>query len=313
MLATVADDDRMTAAMVSRTLRSWGIDARVAHDGEAAWRLLKSSVTPSLAILDWMMPGLDGIELCRRIRTDAALQGLYVVLLTGRDDRKDLIAGLDAGADDYMVKPFHVDELRARIRAGMRVAGLQTRLAEQVAELKTTRDHLAKLVSTDVLTDVYSRRWWFQAAETEFSRSRRYDRALSVLMVDLDRFKQVNDSFGHSTGDDVLQSFSLMLRNECRRSDIIGRIGGEEFAILVPEASSEAARHLAERIRVASHRLSIPTAPGLKCSCSIGVSQIRAEDNQIEDALRRADARLYEAKRLGRDCVRSNDDSVLSV
>ena len=306
MLATVAEDDRTTATMLTRALETWGFEVRVAHDGLAAWDLLNASAPPALAIVDWMMPGLDGLELCRRIRTSETLHGLYVLLLTARDQRADVVNGLDAGANDYMVKPFHFDELRARVNAGLRVAGLQNRLAERMTELQTSRDHLARLVSTDALTEVYSRRWWFQLAETEFSRSRRYHRALSVLMIDLDHFKQVNDTFGHATGDTLLQLFARMLRRECRRSDVIGRVGGEEFAVLVPEGSLEAAQHLAARINLESRRLAVPGAPDLQCSCSIGISEVREDDGGIDAALRRADAAMYAAKRSGRNCVRAS-------
>ena len=220
----------------------------------------------------------------------------------------DLVAGLDAGADDYMVKPIDMEELRARLQVGIRVANLQGRLAERVVELQGARDHLARLVSTDALTNLYSRRWWFELAATEFSRGRRYDRAFSVMVIDLDFFKQVNDNFGHDAGDKLLRAFADMLQVECRQSDILGRLGGEEFAILVPETTVGAAQKLASRISEACRNVKVAVPTGdVTCSCSIGISQVQADDDDIDDVLRRADAALYDAKRSGRDCWKAHD------
>jgi diguanylate cyclase (GGDEF)-like protein len=163
-------------------------------------------------------------------------------------------------------------------------------------------------VSTDALTNLYSRRWWFELAATEFSRGRRYDRAFSVMVIDLDFFKQVNDTFGHDAGDRLLRAFADMLQVECRQSDILGRLGGEEFAILVPETPVGAAQNIAGRIREACRKLKVTTAAGdVTCSCSIGISQVQADDDDIDDVLRRSDAALYEAKRSGRDCWKSHE------
>jgi two-component system cell cycle response regulator len=308
MRALIADDDPITRAILVKAMKPWNMEVTVATDGTEAWDALSSGQPPELAIVDWMMPGMDGIELCRRVREYPALAGIYVILLTGRGSRMDLVAGLDAGADDYMVKPIDTEELRARVQVGIRVANLQGRLAERVDELQSARDHLARLVSTDALTNLYSRRWWFELAATEFSRGRRYDRAFSVMVIDLDFFKQVNDTFGHDAGDRLLRAFADMLQVECRQSDILGRLGGEEFAILVPETPVGAAQHIAGRIREACRKLKVTTPAGdVTCSCSIGISQVQADDDDIDDVLRRSDAALYEAKRSGRDCCKSHE------
>jgi diguanylate cyclase (GGDEF)-like protein len=309
MRALIADDDPVTRAILINSLKPWNMEVTVATDGTEAWEAISSGQPPEIAIVDWMMPGLDGIELCRRIREYPALAGIYVILLTGRGSRMDLVAGLDAGADDYMVKPIDTEELRARVQVGMRVANLQGRLADRVVELQGARDHLARLVSTDALTNLYSRRWWFELAATEFSRCRRYDRAFSVMVIDLDFFKQVNDSFGHDAGDKLLRAFADMLQTECRQSDILGRLGGEEFAILVPETPVGAAQKLAGRIGDACRAVKVVTPAGdeVTCSCSIGISQVQNDDDDIDDVLRRADAALYEAKRSGRDCWKSHE------
>jgi diguanylate cyclase (GGDEF)-like protein len=171
-----------------------------------------------------------------------------------------------------------------------------------VRELRSTRDHLALLASTDALTGVYSRRWWFDTAEKEFSRARRYTRTFSLLMVDLDWFKQINDTHGHEAGDRVLNQFGQMLRQICRKSDVIGRIGGEEFSVLLPETSAKAAQTLATRITEGCRDLIVdPMAAEARCSCSIGVTEVRADDERLDSVLTRADQALYTAKRAGRN------------
>jgi diguanylate cyclase (GGDEF)-like protein len=302
MRALIADDDRTTTTILTRALHRWGVETEVANDGLAAWQVLTSGAPPSLAIVDWMMPGLEGIEICRRIRTEPSLAAMYVILLTGRDSRTDLIAGLDAGADDYMTKPIDTDVLRARVQVGTRVATQRGRLGDRVTELQSARDHLARLAATDALTELYSRRSWFELAATELSRSRRYGHRFSLLAIDLDFFKQVNDTFGHDAGDKVLQRFAEMLRLECRQSDIVGRLGGEEFALLVPETTLDEAQTIAKRIVEGCRRLRVPTPAGdVTWSCSVGISQLRSDDDDVECVLRRADAALYDAKRSGRD------------
>jgi diguanylate cyclase (GGDEF)-like protein len=302
MRALIADDDQIITTILSSVLSRMGMQVTVAHDGDVAWQALNSVQPPGLAILDWMMPNLDGLELCRRIRSSPRLAGTYVILVTARDSCEDLVSGLESGADDYMVKPINMAELQARIHVGVRVANLQQNLAHSVKDLRSTRDHLAMLVSTDVLTGVYTRRWWFDLAEKEFSRARRYERTFSLLMADLDWFKQINDTHGHETGDRILNQFGEMLRDTCRKSDVIGRIGGEEFAVLLPETPADAAQHLATRITEACHSIIVPAESGdARCSCSIGVTEVRSDDERLDGVLTRADQALYAAKRAGRD------------
>jgi diguanylate cyclase (GGDEF)-like protein len=307
MRAVIADDDPVTMAILSGALRRWGIEVIAAPDGTRAWEALAAVPAPELAIIDWMMPGLDGIEICRRIRQDDRLAGMYVLLLTGRGSRTDLVVGLDAGADDYMIKPIDTEELRARVQVGRRVATLQARLADRVSDLQTASEHLARLVSTDVLTNVYTRRSWFERAAVEFSRSLRYGRSFSLMVIDLDFFKRVNDTFGHEAGDNLLRGFADLLRDESRQSDIVGRLGGEEFALLAPETPQASAQHLAGRIRDVCRNLVVASPAGpVRCSCSIGITEFAPTDDSVESALRRADAALYEAKRSGRDCWKSD-------
>ena len=304
MRALIADDDPVTRAILIKALKPWNMEVTVAADGAEAWEALSSGQPPEIAIVDWMMPGMDGIELCRRVREYPALAGIYVILLTGRGSRMDLVAGLDAGADDYMVKPIDTEELRARVQVGMRVANLQGRLAERVVELQGARDHLARLVSTDALTNLYSRRWWFELAATEFSRCRRYDRSFSVMVIDLDYFKQVNDTFGHDAGDKLLRAFADMLQVECRQSDILGRLGGEEFAAVLYDTPHERGMAIGERLRLAfAHATKDIDGHPICATLSIGMVNCQTPLIDVPSLLAQADQALYFAKERGRNRV----------
>ena len=209
------------------------------RDGGAAWDRLRQQPDISLAIIDWIMHRRPGTLSANP--QDPTLAHIYVIVLTARHEQSDIIRGLDAGADDYVVKPFDLEELRARIRVGVRLAALQERLAAKVAELEVTRDALERLARSDALTDLCSRRRWYELADAELARFKRNHRPFSILVADLDFFKRVNDTYGHSAGDVVLKTFAQLLRDETRLSDVVGRIGGEEFAILAPDASRESA------------------------------------------------------------------------
>ena len=314
MRALIADDDRVTSAMLARTLERWHLEVVQVHDGVAAWDLLSTGNGPSLAIVDWMMPGLDGLELCRRIRTHETLTTMHVILLTSRDGHADVVAGLEAGADDYIVKPFDVDELHARVHVGVRIVTLQERLAAQVTELKVARDELSRLASTDALTDLCSRRQWLGLAANEFERYRRYRRPFSVLMADLDLFKRVNDTFGHGVGDEVLKRFADVLRLQCRTSDFAGRVGGEEFAVLLPETACPMAQDVARRIVESCRALAVSTPGGVVTfTCSIGVASSTPGDETLESIIERADSILYRAKKNGRDRVEVESSGLADV
>jgi len=307
MRALIADDDRGTTAILAKTLRRAGLEIDVKHDGNAAWEHLRSSQDATLAIIDWMMPGLDGPELCRRIRREPSLANTYVILLTGRDSRTDVVAGLDAGADDYIVKPCDLDELRARMSVGLRVLTLQENLNARIGELQDARDELSRLASTDSLTGLCSRRQWFELGAAEFSRFRRYNRPLSLLVTDLDFFKRVNDTFGHEAGDQVLRRFADVLLLHSRQTDVVGRLGGEEFAVLLPETSGRAAQEVARRVVEACREITVDEGIcRVTCSCSIGIAEAARSDASLEELLRRADQAMYDAKREGRNRWKSN-------
>jgi diguanylate cyclase (GGDEF)-like protein len=294
----IVEDEAPMRRFLSAALHSHGFRVIEAGTLAAAERLATESV-PSAILLDLGLPDGDGLTFVRSLRTWSAAP---VIVLSARDREDDKVTALDAGADDYMVKPVHVEELRARVHVGLRVVMLQESLAARVAELGAAHDHLAKLASTDALTGLYSRRGWFDLTAAEFSRCRRYGRTFSLLVADLDWFKRVNDTHGHDAGDRLLRAFADMLRSECRRSDIIGRIGGEEFVVALPETGALDAQAIAARLTERCRALAVRSAAGeIRCSCSIGVTELRAADEDVESVLRRADTALYEAKRNGRD------------
>jgi diguanylate cyclase (GGDEF)-like protein len=283
-----AEDNPVFQSMLRTLLRKWGYDAVMAQNGNEAWRILESEDAPRLAVLDWMMPGMDGVQICRRVRSAGREPYTYIVLLTARTESEDLIEGMEAGADDYLTKPFNAQELRVRIRAGRRILDLQ--------------DALRRQATHDGLTGLLNRNSILARVEEEMVRGRRESRALSLLMIDLDRFKSVNDTYGHLAGDAVLREAAARLSAASRRYDGVGRYGGEEFLVILPGCDLAAATAQAERVREAIAGLPFPI-PGreLAVTCSIGVAS--ADDLSPESLLRHADEALYQAKAQGRNRV----------
>jgi two-component system, cell cycle response regulator len=284
--------------MLRAMLTKGGYDAVLAHDGNEAWKLLQDENPPRMAILDWMMPGMDGVELCRRIRAMAREPYIYILLLTSRTEAQDLIEGMEAGADDYLTKPFNTHELRVRLRAGMRILDLQE-------ELLLAREALREQATHDALTGLLNRGAILEALQTQLSRSAREERPAAVLLVDLDCFKMINDTRGHLAGDAVLREAAQRMKSAVRRYDSVGRYGGEEFLIVLPGCSGGTAVQHAERIRHAVGGQPY-TAGGERFSitCSIGVSwRDQPAAHHADCLIREADLLLYRAKDLGRNCV----------
>ena len=294
----VAEDNPVFQSMLRNFLEKWGYQAVSVRDGEEAWKILQSDGSPRLAILDWMMPGLDGVEVCRRVRASGREPYVYIVLLTARTESRDLVEGMDAGADDYLTKPFHNQELRVRLRAGRRILDLQEALLQAREALRIQATH-------DALTGLHNRGSILEILHNELARSSREGQPLALLLADLDRFKQVNDANGHLAGDLVLRETAQRMKSALRRYDSVGRYGGEEFLVVLPGCQGATACSQAERIRGAvgsaliesgSHRLSV--------SCSIGVSYRANPTPADADALiHEADVALYVAKNLGRNQV----------
>jgi diguanylate cyclase (GGDEF)-like protein len=295
----VAEDDPIFRRVLLRWLNSWSYRVESAEDGQSAWEILQKPEAPALVILDWMMPGMDGIEVCRRIRAQSAPYR-YVLLLTAKDSKQDLIAGFEAGADDYLTKPFHAEELHSRIRAGQRILDLQDALlaAQQALRFEARHDRLTNLCNRGAIIDCLI---------SELQRRRRNKDPLGLIMADIDHFKLVNDTYGHLVGDKVLFEVARRLSLVVRSYDRTGRYGGEEFLIVVPGCNPSGLAKLAERLRLAVASKPIETDAGaLAVTVSFGLAFVPLGEEFVtncEDLLRRADDALYDAKRHGRNRV----------
>lgn len=292
----VAEDDPIFRRVLERQLNNWGYEAIVVQDGGEAWEILQQSNPPDLLILDWMMPGIDGLELCRRIRQKQSDRYQYVLLLTGKDEKEDVIEGLNSGADDYLTKPFDIGELRARLRTGKRILALQTELIQAREALRFEATH-------DALTGLWSRGATLHLLGSEMQRCARTNTSTGILMVDLDHFKNINDTYGHLIGDEVLKETAYRIGQAVRSYDFVGRYGGEEFLAILTNCTLADIRMVAERIRTAIADLPIATKTAdVKATASIGgvVTSKGAHDLEF---LAAADSALYEAKRTGRNRV----------
>ncbi len=298
MNVLIAEDDPALQHMLRTLLTKWGYEVVVAANGDAAWEILQGQDAPRLALLDWLMPGMDGVEICREARKRSAQAYCYLLLLSSKGDRVDVVDGLQSGADDYLTKPFHPDELRARLRAGERILMLEDKLvaAQQVLQFKASHDGLTGLLNRGAILETLQR---------ELQRGCREKNPLGVLLLDLDHFKSINDQKGHDVGDEVLREASRRMLASVRSYDAVGRYGGEEFLILVPGCNSANACDRAEQIRVAIAGSPIETLGGLvRVSASIGVASAVDGASWEADALvHAADVALYRAKRNGRNRV----------
>ncbi len=298
MKILIADDDPVTLHMVVSRLRQWGHEVTSCTDGEAAWNIMEAGTIPDVVILDWMMPGINGPDLCVKIRARTDCPYVYIVLLTGKKNSEDLIAGLDAGADDYLTKPFHLGELEARLRAGKRVVDLQNELigAQETLRIQAMHDSLTQLLNHGAILD---------SLLAEINRAHRAHQPLSLILADLDKFKDVNDSYGHVVGDQVLVEVARRMRNCLRSYDAIGRYGGEEFLIVLPHSEESQAIQLAERIRLAvcSEPFQLRQV-AITVTLSQGVATwMTPESIPIEPLIHAADGALYSVKNHGRNGV----------
>ena len=298
MKALIADDNAGFRHVLERMLRKWGYDVAVACDGLEAWALLQSPDPPRLAILDWMMPGLDGVEVCRRVRELNREPYVYILLLTAKDTAAELVEGMEAGADDYLRKPVDSHELRVRVRAGRRILDLQ----EEVVQ---SREALRKLATCDPLTGLWNRNAMFDIMSRELKRAKRESGKLALLMADLDHFKRINDTLGHAAGDAVLQEAARRMSSCVRPYDAVCRYGGEEFLIVLPGCDMADATLRAEEIRSAIATSPFQIAEGsLNLTCSLGVAASSGPAGYDSTALtHEADEALYVAKHNGRNRV----------
>lgn len=294
----VVDDSPDNLEIISTRLRFRGYQVEEATRGHEALDRVRES-TPDLLLLDVMLPDIDGYEISRRIKRDDSLPYVPIILVTARDSTRDKVAGLDAGADDYLTKPINFPELEARVRSMLRIKALQD-------ELERKNRRLERLSISDGLTGLFNHRHIQEVLHEEFERAKRTDEPLTVAMLDLDRFKEVNDTYGHQTGDRVLQEAAWILRDTAREIDKLGRYGGEEFLAVLPDTDIDDGAVLAERVRrrLRRHRFRIGRRSPLRMTISAGVATYPAPGvDASSELVRRADRALYAAKTAGRDRI----------
>ena len=302
MRILLVEDEEVTAAALRGIVASLGHQVTVAADGTSAWRLLQEGHIP-VVLSDWMMPGLDGLSLCRHIRGLGDSPYTYIILLSVRDRRADRMEGLRAGADDFLVKPVEAEELAVRLEIARRILSVQERLERQNARL-------TELATTDDLTGLVNRREFRRALGLNFAMAERQGLPLSLILFDIDHFKDFNDTFGHPAGDEALRTLAQVVRATCREHEPIARFGGEEFAVMLFGASREESRSAAERIRAALARCRWTHRP---LTVSFGIATSGPDVATVADLVERADAALYLSKRHGRDRVTHDDDQRLVI
>jgi diguanylate cyclase (GGDEF)-like protein len=291
----IAEDDPVSRRLLEAILVKWGYDVTVVADGSEALRLLDSADAPRLAILDWMMPGMEGVQICQRLRERKGRPYVYVLLLTARSLKQDLLQGLELGADDYLTKPFDTQELRARLHVGGRILNLQDDLlaAQEALNFRATHDSL---------TGIPNRAAIMEALAAEISRQIRDNRPFGIVLADVDHFKNVNDTYGHLSGDDVLRTIARRLRDSTRPYDSVGRLGGEEFLIVVPSSDISGTMALADRIRKNIESQPVFAQAGsIRVTVSLGVAVSVHPPCDIKTLLQLADDALYRAKENGRN------------
>ena len=297
MRILVAEDDATTRTILAGVIRKWLYDAIVVKDGQEAWEVLQQSDSPRLVILDWMMPRMSGLEVIRLVRSQLVKQPPYIILLTSKEEKESILSGLEAGANDYIKKPFDNDELNARIRVGQRSIELQASLYE-------TQNKLEHLATHDPLTGILNRRAILEQLSKELARSKRERQpgntfGLSIGFLDVDHFKQINDQYGHQAGDDTLKEISSIIASHLREYDSFGRLGGDEFLVVTPDMSLENHEGFYKRLLEIISNLKIKAGDEeISITVSLGVSLANA--NLSEDQLlSSADAAMYQAKREG--------------
>src|SRR4030042_661297 len=262
MKVMIVEDEPISRRILENFLREWGYEVISTSNGMEAWEIIRSPNAPSLVISDWMMPNMDGVELCEKIRGMEKDQYTYFILLTTRAEKGDIIKGLDSGADDFIVKPFDREELKYRVKIGERIINLEQRIMQ--------------LANTDYLTGVLNRRAFMERMEEEVNRRKRNQEEISIIITDIDHFKKVNDTFGHQVGDLVLQRFTKRISMASRSYDFTGRYGGEEFIIGLPETNMEQSLLIAERMRqnIEEMQLTVPDNPQVefRITASFGIA-----------------------------------------
>jgi len=307
MRILVAEDEPSMREMLRRVLEQWGYEVTVVSDGLEALDVLRRPDAPRLAILDWIMPGLEAPDICRQIRRHERDQYTYIILLTIKDSKNEVVEGINSGADDYITKPFDPDELRARLGAVER----KLRLNEELLAAQRT---IRKEAMRDPLTGLQNRAAILDALRRELDRAKREHAPVGVVMVDLDRFKAVNDLHGHLAGDEVLREVAQRMACGVRSFDSVGRFGGDEFLIVFPHCGMDESFALAERLRKSVAQNQIPWA-GQAVHLTISAGAAGTDDAssvEIDRLIYAADMALYAAKRAGRNCTRAAESLTLA-
>ncbi len=300
----IVDDHEDNIEVLKVRLESWGYLTASAYNGRDALRLVEAQ-PPDLILLDVMMPEMSGIEVARRIKGNEALPFIPIIMQTALDSTDDKVEGLEAGADDYITKPIDFAELKARVRSMLRIKRLQESLKEREKELLEVNEQLLLMSQTDALTGLHNRRHLNERIDEMFSHAKRLNEPFSLVMCDLDKFKSVNDTYGHQAGDEVLKQLAAILTDEAREIDRVGRYGGEEFMLLLPGTAVEAAVTFAERVRkrIEGHTFSFPDGTLTRTS-SFGVAGWpNPRIDECDALVRMADDALYVAKETGRNRV----------
>src|SRR6266436_304945 len=295
----LVEDSPVYQRLISGHLRRWGFDVIALTDGLEAWTVLQQPHSPKLALMDWVMPKMDGTEVCRRLRGQGASASyVYTILLTAKDNREDLLRAMEAGADDYLVKPFDELELKAKLMVGKRILALQE-------ELISAREAMRHSATHDSLTGLMNRKAVMDGLGKELARSKREGTSVAVALVDVDHFKVVNDELGHLFGDEALKQVAHRLRSGLRNYDSVGRYGGEEFLLVLPGCDFAAAVVRAEQIRAGISATAVKTAAAQRSvTVSVGVAVSKgAGEGDAERVLDASDVALYEAKKNGRNRV----------
>ena len=303
MKILIAEDDPVSSRILEKNLLNWGYNVTLAKTGEEAWGALKDEDL-RLSILDWMMPGMDGVDICKKIRRRKRKKYTYIILLSAKDRKQDIIAGLSSGADDYMTKPVNFLELRARLRTGERIIDLEDKLI-------LIQDQLKDIASRDSLTKLWNRGEIIKFLREELERGSRDKKAVGVIMLDLDYFKKINDIYGHDIGDVALLQVVSRIKRKVRKSDKVGRYGGDEIIVILPNCPQSELFKVGERLRLSVARRAIktdldtiPITISAGCACSGGVPQPTAEE-----LIKASDEALLTAKSQGRNCVVVNNAS----
>lgn len=296
MKILIAEDDEASLYILTEITKEWGYEPVIARDGEEAWEILKKPDAPKLVLLDWMMPGMNGLDVCRRAQTKDGGDSPYIIFLTSKNSIEDLVECLEAGASDFIAKPYNNTELKARINVGRKIVQLQS-------ELRKAREDMARKALHDSLTGIFNRGAILEILEKELNRARREKRSLTIGLFDIDHFKDINDTYGHLAGDKILCGIVSRLQMNLRKYDQVGRLGGEEFIVISPFPASGESEEFYERLRSSiSDKQFLWKETAIPVTISIGVAD-SSDCESVSEMLAKVDAAMYRAKAEGRNRV----------